>query len=179
MANLVDSWHLEHKRFARLLDLFEAQLHEFQGDGSPDIDTMRDIVHYLHDYADRFHHPREDVAFAALVRHEPSLDPVIRRLLQEHRVIGHTSEALLGLLDAVAGDAMVSRADLEATAATYLAYYRNHLGTEERDILPRAARQLDAADWQRVAAALPEGPDPLFDAQIAERYRSLRNLIGA
>lgn len=179
MVNVVDSWHLEHKRFARLLDLLEAQLLEFQGGGSPDLDTMRDIVHYLHDYADRFHHPREDVAFAALVHREPKLEPVIRRLLQEHRVIGHTGESLLDLLDEVASDAMVSRAGLEATAATYLAYYRNHLNTEERDILPRAAQVLEASDWQRVAAALPEGPDPLFDAQIAERYRTLRSLIGA
>lgn len=178
MSNLVESWHGEHVRFSRLLDLFEAQLAEFHEGGSPDYERMRDVVHYLHDYADRFHHPREDIAFAALQHHEPELRPVIHRLLQEHRVIGLAGSALLGLLDEAANDAMVSREEVEAAAATFLAYYRNHLNTEERDILPRAARRLDVADWQQVAAAHPDRSDPLFDAQIGERYRSLRPLLG-
>lgn len=178
MKNLVDSWHLEHVRFARLLDLFEAEVAEFHDQGQPDYEQMRDIVQYLHDYTDRVHHPREDVAFAALQRHEPELRPVIRRLLQEHRVISVTGSTLLQLLDDAAKDAMVSREKVEATAATFVAYYRNHLSTEERDILPRAKKCLDAADWQQVADVLPDGPDPLFDAQINERYRTLRPLIG-
>jgi hemerythrin-like domain-containing protein len=174
MIDVIDAWHREHARFARLLNLLEAQLAEFHDEGSPDYELMRDIVHYLHDYGDRYHHPREDLAFAAMLRRDPQLKPVIYRLWQEHRVIGHTGGHLLGLLEEVGSDAMVARAALEAAAATYLAYYRRHLETEERDVLPRAARLLEPADWQQVADALPAGPDPLFDAQIKARYRALQ-----
>jgi hemerythrin-like domain-containing protein len=174
VIDVVETWHREHARFGRLLNLFEQQLAAFHDEGSPDYELMSDVVHYLHDYADRYHHPREDMAFAAMLRRDPQLKPIIYRLLQEHRVIGHAGNGLLGLLGEVTSDAVVSRSALEAAAATYLAYYRRHLETEERDILPRAARMLDAADWQPIVDALPSGPDPLFDAQIRTRYRSLR-----
>jgi hemerythrin-like domain-containing protein len=173
MIDMIDAWHREHARFARLLNLFEAQLAEFHDQGSPDYDLMRDIVHYLHDYADRYHHPREDLAFERLLVRDAQIKPIIYRLLQEHRVIGLTGINLLALLDEVMSDAMVSREQIEAAAATFLAYYRRHLESEERDILPRAAQLLQPLDWQHVAEALPAGPDPLFDAQIRERYRNL------
>ncbi|HRH89227.1 MAG TPA: hemerythrin domain-containing protein [Rubrivivax sp.] len=178
MIDVVDAWHREHVRFGRLLDLLQAQLAEFHDEGSPDYDLMRDIVHYLHDYADRYHHPREDLAFAAMLRHDAELKPMIFRLLQEHRVIGLSATKLLDLLDEVGSDALVSRAALEATAATFLAYYRCHLDSEERDILPRAARLLPPADWRKISDALPAGPDPLFDAQIKQRYRALSQILG-
>ena len=174
MIDIVDAWHREHARFARLLNLLETQLTEFHGDGSPDYELMRDIVHYLHDYADRYHHPREDLAFAAMLRRDPQLKPVIYRLLQEHRVIGHTGDSLLDLLEEITSDAALAREALEAAAAAFLAYYRRHLETEERDVLPRAVTLLEPADWQQVADALPDGPDPLFDAQIKARYRALQ-----
>ena len=177
MIDMVDAWHREHARFGRMLGLFEAQLAEFHDEGTPDYEVMRDVVRYLRDYADRYHHPREDLAFAALLRREPQLLPVINRLLQEHRVISHTSSSLLGLLDQMLSDAMIPRATVEATAAMYLAYYRNHLNTEERDILPRAAAALTADDWREVDTALPAGPDPFLDVQIRERYRSLSSLL--
>jgi hemerythrin-like domain-containing protein len=174
MIDVVDTWHREHARFGRLLNLFEQQLAEFHDDGSPDYELMGDVVHYLRDYADRYHHPREDMAFAAMLRRDPQLKPIIYRLLQEHRVIGHAGSGLIDLLGEITSDGVVSRSALEAAAATYLAYYRRHLESEERDILPRAARLLQAADWQPIVDALPAGPDPLFDAQIKTRYRSLR-----
>ena len=178
MVDVIDAWHREHARFARFLNQLDAQLAEFHDEGSPDYDLMRDIVRYLHDYADRFHHPREDLAFASLLERDANLRPVIFRLLQEHRVIGLTGSNLLDQLDAVTSDAMVSREAIEAAASTYLAYYRRHLETEERDVLPRAAALLQPSDWQRVEDALPAGPDPLFDAQIKQRYRHLQMHLG-
>lgn len=174
MSNAIAAWHAEHVRFARMLELLEAEVANFHDEGSPDYDLMLDVVSYLHDYADRYHHPREDLAFACLLRHDPDLKPQVNRLLQEHRVIGRTGEELLGLLKEVLGDAFVSREALEAAAGTYLAYYRNHLNTEERDILPLAAKLLDDGDWAKVTVAMPSAADPLFDAQIHERYRALR-----
>jgi hemerythrin-like domain-containing protein len=174
MSNAIAAWHAEHVRFARMLDLFEVEVARFHDEDSPDYDTMLDIVSYLHDYADRFHHPREDLAFSCLLRHDAGLKPQINRLLQEHRVIARAGEVLRGLLNEVVNDAFVSRESLESAAATYLAYYRNHLDTEERDILPLASKLLDDSDWAKVTVAMPSAADPLFDAQIQERYRSLR-----
>jgi hemerythrin-like domain-containing protein len=173
----IEQWHAEHVNFSQLLGLLERQLGRFHQDEQPDYVLMLDIVDYLRHYPDRFHHAREDVAFERLVAHEPSLRVRINRLLQEHRVISRAGDELLRLLTDVADEAVVLREDVETAMATYLVYYRHHLATEEREIMPRAAALLTAQDWSAVAAAVPAGRDPLFGDAADARYQELRRLI--
>lgn len=177
MSAPIAQWHAEHVNFSRLLTLLEGQLVRFHEGERPDYALMLDIVDYLRYYPDQFHHAREDVAFARLVDRDPGMRVRINRLLQEHRVIACAGDGLLRRLNDVADEAVVLREDVEAAAATYLVYYRHHLATEERDIMPRAAALLTAEDWSAVAAAVPAGRDPLFGAEADTRYRELRRLI--
>ena len=177
MAEPLAGWHAEHVNFVRLLDLLETQVAAFHKGERPNYDLMGDIVYYLRSFGDRFHHPREDVAFTRLVEREPGMELVISRLLQEHRVIAIAGEELSNRLKEVAGDVVTPRADLEAAAATYLVYYRHHIATEERDVMPRAAQVLTQEDWAAVVAAIPVGPDPLFGDKLGERFRELRRQI--
>ena len=177
MTSAVKLWHAEHANFSRLLALLEAQLAVFHEGGSPNYGLMIDIVSYLRHYPDRFHHAREDVAFRHLLEREPALHGKVNRLLQEHRVIANAGDELLRLLNEVADEAIVARAEVEAAAATYLVYYRHHIATEENEVLPRAIELLTPEDWADVAAAIPAGVDPLFGESSDERYRELRRLI--
>lgn len=177
MADPIAEWHDEHVRFSRLLGLLGAQLAAFHAGDDPDYDLMRDIIFYLRHFADRFHHPREDVAFARLVEREPSMRVMVNRLLQEHRVIALAGEELLRKLDDIAADVVTERAEVEAAAATYLVYYRHHLATEEAEIVPRAAELLAPDDWSAVAAAVPAGSDPLFGNDVEARYEELSRQI--
>ncbi len=177
MSDRTAHWHAEHANFARLLNVLEQQLAVFHAGERPNYELMLDIVSYLRHYPDRFHHAREDVAFARLTARDPAMQVNINRLLQEHRVIAKAGDELLALLNEVADEAIISRAEVEAAAATYLVYYRHHLATEERDIMPRAAKLLKPEDWAAVAAAVPTGRDPLFGDDSEERYRELRRLI--
>ncbi len=101
----------------------------------------------------------------------------LSRLRQEHRVIAHAGEILRELLERAVGDGRFLREELEATAATYVLYYRNHLATEEQRILPGAATALTRADWDKVATAAPAMRDPLFGDKPEDRYRTLRRQI--
>jgi len=177
MADPITLWHAEHVDFSRLLDLLEGQVAAFHDGKSPNYELMLDIVSYLREFPDRTHHPREDAAFARLLAHDPTLSLPINRLLQEHRVIAVAGEELLTLLNEVVDGALIARASVEAAAATYLAYYRHHLATEEREILPRAASLLTPQDWNFVAGAVSHGPDPLFGDAPDDRYRELRERI--
>src|SRR4029450_1600186 len=101
MANPIAAWHTEHARFKRLLDLLHEQTDLFHSGGQPNYELMLDIISYLRDYCDRYHHPQEDVAFARLARRCPDLELVLARLQQEHRVIARGREARRHLLDAI------------------------------------------------------------------------------
>jgi len=177
MSEPIALWHAEHANFSRLLTLLERQLVRFHEGERPDYELMLDIVGYLRYYPDQFHHAREDVAFARLIEHDSGMRVRINRLLQEHRVIARAGDELLRMLTEVADDAVVLREDVEMAMATYLVYYRHHLATEEREIMPHAANLLTAEDWSAVAAAVPAGRDPLFGAEADARYRELRRLI--
>ena len=174
MADPVAVWHAEHMRFVSLLDFIEQQMSAFHEGKDPDYQLMYDVVFYLHHYADHYHHPREDVAFARLVKRDPGLRLPINRLLQEHRVLETAGETLLKYVDDILEDRVIQRATVEAAAATYLVYYRHHLAVEESEVLPHASRNLKPDDWAAVAAAVPVVPDPLFGDDVGERYRELR-----
>jgi hemerythrin-like domain-containing protein len=178
MAKPIAAWHADHVNFARLLNLLERQLAAFHAGEQPDYALMRDIIHYLRHYPDRFHHPREDVAFARLVERDPALELQLARRLQEHRVIAAAGERLLEVLEGAAEGALIERHAVEAAAATYLVYYRHHLAAEEQEVIPRAAQLLTSSDWAAVVAAAPGGFDPLFGEAFEARYSELRRQIG-
>src|SRR5262245_65900488 len=136
MASPIAIWHADHVRFARLLDIVERELARFHLNEQPDYALLLDVVHYLRHFPDRFHHPREDVAFARLVARDPDMALPVARCLQEHRVIAAAGEALLRVLEAAAEDALIERSAVETAAATYLVYYRHHLAAEERHGVP-------------------------------------------
>ncbi len=173
----VIAWHTEHAYFHQLLGVLQKQVDLFHRGAQPNYELMLDVVSYLREYTDQTHHPREDVAFARLAKRCPELELALARLGQEHRVIAHAGEALLGLLRAVQGDAVVARAEVEAAAVTYLALYGNHIAKEEEDVLPRAAIELQPEDWEAVRNAVPLIRDPLFDREAGNRFRELRRQI--
>ncbi|EYS87838.1 AraC family transcriptional regulator [Cupriavidus sp. SK-4] len=171
------AWHTDHIHFASMLDLLEKQVSTFHQGEQPDYGLMATIIHYLRNYGDCVHHPREDVAYALLVDRDPGTRIIISRLLQEHRVIATVGAELLDRLREAQSEVVTSRAALEAAAAMYLVYYRNHLSTEEKQVMPRAARFLTEADWAEVAAIDPASADPLFGANVERRFATLRKQI--
>ena len=173
----ISVWHTEHGYFSRLLDLLHKQVEVFRTGLAPNYELMLDIISYLRNYSDRFHHPREDVAFARLATRCPDLAPALAGLAQEHRIIANAGERLVGLINAVLDEAVVERAEVEMAAATYLVYYRAHIGFEEEHVLARAAQALTPEDWEAVKSAVPAGPDPLFGSEPDTRYRELRRQI--
>lgn len=177
MADPIAAWHEEHHYFNRLLRLLQREVDVFATAEVPNYVLMLDIIDYLRDYADQYHHPREDEAFRRLVRHRADRELPLARLRQEHRVIAHAGATLKRLLQEVGSDAVVSRAEIEVAAATYLVYYGNHIALEEADILPLAAVTLDADDWKAIRDAAPAAHDPLFGPNPDQRFRELRRRI--
>ncbi len=173
----IAAWHADHFNFTHLLDLLEKEVVAFSAGEHPNYALMQNIVYYLRHYPDRYHHPREDVAFARLVELDPALQLPIARRVQEHRVLAAAGEDFLRHLDTVINGGLVERAVIETAAATYLVYYRCHIAAEEQQVRPRAAQLLSPRDWAEVANAVAAGVDPLFGDHFEARYRELRRQI--
>ena len=111
MADPIAYWQAEHIKLGRLFALLQKQIDVFHTGKRPNYELMLDIVSYLRDYADQFHHPREEVAFKPLAKHCPDLVLALDRLTQEHRVIAHAGEALRLLLQAIISGAIIPRTE--------------------------------------------------------------------
>ena len=170
----IAAWHEEHVYFSQLLGLLEKELDAFRGEGTPNYELMLDVVSYLRDYGDQYHHPREDEAFRRMAPRCPELGLELVRLSQEHQVIATAGDALSAHLSAIVSGAVISRAKVEAAAATYLVYYRNHLAREEEEVLTRAAQVLTEEDWGAIRDRAPAGAEPL---RGPDHYRELRRRI--
>jgi len=173
----VDLWHTEHAYFSRLLDRLGEQVEVFETGQRPNYSLMIDILDYLRGYSDRFHHPREEVAFELLKGYCPELGPVLANLRQQHRVIANAGEKLLDLLLAILDDAMVPRGEVEAAAATYLVYYRAHITAEEEQVMIHAEDNLTQEDWDAVNAVEPAGVYRRFGSDPERHLRELRHRI--
>ena len=177
MVNPVAAWHQEHAYFNRLLALLEREVHVFHTGERPNYELMLDIISYLREYGDERHHPRENAAFALLVKKCADLELPVARLQQEHRVIARAGEVLATYLNDAVDDVCIRRAEIEVAAATYLVYYYHHIAREEEDILTRAEKVLTAEDWEAVKKAVPASTDPRPEASLDDRYRTLRREI--
>lgn len=175
--NPIAAWHEEHVYFSQLLQLLQREVDVFHTAGRPNYELMFDILSYLREYSDQYHHPREDEAFARLAKRCPDMELPLARLAQEHRVIAQSGETLLRQIDQIVDGSYVPREEVEAAAATYLVYYNNHIAREEEEVLTLAAQHLSPEDWAAVKAAAPAGKDPLFGKETEERYRELRRQI--
>lgn len=178
--NQTASWKDEHAKFRRLLDLLDAQIRVFHEGARPNYDLMVDAIDYLIHYPDRFHHPKEDAAIERLLRRAPDCRALAAAFNREHEVIAESGTLLLAQLQAVVAGALMPRAAVEGSAATYSAYYRRHMAHEEADLFPRVERLLSEEDWAAIEKAVPVQRDPLFADHPQERYAALyRHIVEA
>ena len=177
MSNQVNRWKAEHIEFIRLLGILKSQIGLFHEQAEANYELMLDIIYYLTQYPDRFHHPREDIAFGKLVERDASARLRVRELLGEHKVIASSGKRLVEQLNGILVGAILQRESVEVDAATYIVYYRQHMAREEADLFPRLEDVLSSANWKAVDDAITAEADPLFGGEIGQRYQQLHRQI--
>jgi len=163
----------EHVRFRNLLDLLEKQLNLFHFGDTPDYALLTDVLHYMINYPDQFHHPKEDVIFAHLARRESRIAHEVDELARQHHAIAESGSRLHENLESVLNGAVMPRRMIEAPGLMYVNYYRSHMDKEETALFRVAETLLREDDWYKINAETMSCPDPMFGAQIEERYRSV------
>jgi hemerythrin-like domain-containing protein len=125
-------------------------------------DVLRAMLFYIDEFPERLHHPKEsDLLFPKLVRVAPELMPVIKRLEADHMAGEGRVRALQHLLLAweLVGD--LRRSAFTEAARDYVAFYLDHMRTEETQLLPAAEKLLAPGDWAELDAAFQATRDPL------------------
>ena len=177
MPDTLAKWHTEHVNFAKLLNLLEAELDLFHRGDSPNYELMLDVMFYMTHYPDVLHHPREDLAFAKIKAREKSAGATVDELSEQHAQLRSVGEALVSGLSDIVNGSIASRESVEMPGRAYVAKFRDHMRTEEKEILPMAARLLRDDDWDEIKAAIAHIDDPLFGESAEKRYAALHRQI--
>jgi hemerythrin-like domain-containing protein len=134
----------------------------------PDFAVFRAILHYIDQFPEQLHHPKEDeFLFPPLETRAPKMKKVIDSLRAEHkqgdRLVRELERALVLFEDSWpegAGEFM-QRVD------DYADFHWKHMRKEEQEILPAAERSFTPADWKAIDEAFDINQDPI--AGVKER----------
>ena len=177
MPDTLAQWHTEHVNFAKLLNLLEVELDLFHKGDSPNYELMLDIMFYMTHYPDVLHHPREDLAFAKIKARDKSVGAAVDELSEQHAQLRKIGEELVGGLSDIVNGSIASRESVETPGRAYVANFRSHMRTEEKDILPMAAKLLRDSDWSEIKAAIQHIDDPIFGTAAEKRYAAIHKQI--
>ncbi|ASF17324.1 hemerythrin domain-containing protein [Shewanella xiamenensis] len=169
----------DHKHIAVLLNVLKnKQMKLVEGEAINFI-VVRDIVEYMQGYAERSHHPVEDIIYAYYLAHKANDE--IDKLSAEHQVVTAASSALMNTLNLILSDIVVARDKLIADFAEYVDLQEKHMQMEEREIFPLLAKSLTEQDWkeieQQCQASLID--DPLFLDREQQAFDDLRSYLKA
>ena len=167
----------DHANIAKLLELLESEILAIEVGKTPDYSLLQDIMRYLNEYPDQFHHPLENLIFAQLERRDPKTRDAVGILVAEHINISVAGQNFNILLRTSNVDSVRVRARLRIAGFAYIRALREHMAEEERKMFPLAMEVLTKEDWQIVEKKANAITDPLFGDVIAEDYQELYKLI--
>lgn len=183
MARTKNVIHLDHVNFDKVLNVLQEtvkSLVDEEGKHRQKQELLYSIIYYIRMYPDRVHHPKEEEClFPILLEKCPDTFDLIESLKDQHTEsverIGELSEAL----EAFTAFPDEARDRLRDAASSFVTFQREHIGLEERELLPKAIEVLSSEDWGRIEKAFRSNVDPIFGENVETGFQSLFNRIMA
>ena len=171
----LDVIHDEHQALSAMLRAWSMLLSQARREHKmPDFEVLRAMLFYVDEFPEKRHHTKEsELLFPKLRERAPELGPVLDQLDRDHasgeKAIRDLEHALLAF--EVMGEAR--RSAFELAVEQYIAFYLQHMGVEEKEVLPAARRVFSEADWLALDEAFAANRDPLTGHEPDEDYRPL------
>lgn len=164
----------EHKLILRMIDLLEKNVEQMEAGRFRNWDFYIDAVDFIRNYADRFHHAKEeDVLFKALVANGmPEENSPVAAMLMTHdqgrEFVRNMEEAALKAKAGETGQIPV----IAENARGYIELLRDHIDKEDSILYPLAERVLPEDVRPRMIEAY-DAAEQAAGAGFEERYAVL------
>jgi len=169
----------EHEKILSVIACLRAACDAAQGGGAFDVDTFRQAIGFIRNYADGWHHAKEEVhLFPALeAAGMPTEGGPVGVMLHEHEVGRSFVRAMAENVDAAAGEDGPARAAVLENALAYADLLVAHIQKEDGILFNMADRMLPP-DQHRLLekvyeSAIPEGADEETGARYEQLARTL------
>jgi acetyl esterase/lipase/hemerythrin-like domain-containing protein len=172
-AGVIDTLYNEHGYILSLLKALDKQAALLEPGKIPDYALLLEMVDYLLNYPDEYHHPREDLVFNGVRRRDPTFKTRFERLQREHKTLHSYNDKLFRQLSDVVSGRPADKPELRRALQNYTKAYRQHIRFESNEIFPHAKGTLSEADLRRIDTKTRYGDDPLFGKRARSQYKRL------
>ena len=170
MHRTLKKLYRDHAHFNRLMDILERQLEGLDRTGEPASALLTDLIAYVGDYVDTFHHPIEDQLYQIMLARTDNGREHMEKLLGDHLVITNMTRELRKTLAALKENRGRYWNLALAMGRDLIKQQRDHMLFEENDAFPLLGEELTPEDFDNAARAIPAEEDPLLDANMQGRY---------
>jgi hemerythrin-like domain-containing protein len=145
---------------------------------APDHTVLAALFHYIEQFPERLHHPKEDdYLFARLRARRPDAAPLLEALHREHEVGRERFAELKAKWERYRADP-TALAPFAEGVERYAHFHWRHMRREEDEVLPLAAQALSTEDWEAIDAAFASNNDPVVGVPASRAFRELfRHLV--
>jgi len=170
----------EHRAITAVIEGLRHLLEEVDaGRMAADHALLRAVFHYIEQFPERLHHPKEDdFLFARLRARRPEAAPLLEALHREHEVGRERFADLKAIYERYRGDPSALAAFAEAVER-YSHFHWKHMRREEDEVMPLAAQSLTGEDWAVIDAAFASNSDPIVGVPARKEFRELFRRLAA
>jgi hemerythrin-like domain-containing protein len=171
---LMKTLRAEHRHIARVLELFGDQLEAIEQGQLVDTHVVYEIMDYMVNWPDRFHHPREDLIYGRVAEIDAAAADNVDTLQRDHDQMAGKGREVLRDIERWRRGEVDGRAVVEGGRA-YVEHLYQHMNNEERLVFPQIEAVLGSDDWRDLAAddQLRPLPDPVFGTRVQREFRNL------
>lgn len=173
MKSLISGLKEDHQYMTRLLHRLQSQIQAVQGGSN--MEPVLQIVDYLKQYPDLWHHPIEEQMFELLLQkplteHEKAL---VEKIVDEHALLDALAELLdIKISQYLHGNA--NKAALIRTTNKLVFQQLRHIEYEQNHLFALCEKYLDEADWQSLVSI---SDSVRWQNQEMPFYHKLREVI--
>lgn len=158
---------------ARILKLISSEIDALVAEEPRDLEVLDDAMRYMINYADKMHHPKEDIIFRRLQEVAPETTELVEQIFNEHQDITDRGSAFHELVQAVEYGDFVLRKEIVARGKEYVQTLFSHMRREEEELLRTAQKLVQSREHLDLGVEPSELDDPLFGEEVQKEYQSL------
>ncbi len=177
MAETIEVLRAEHRVMAQLLDLLSEQIDRFEQAEQADYELMKEVIDYFLTIPDLYHHPKENLIHARMLRRGGAKAEGMHDIPSEHERVSERLHAFSHALICVLLDSEMSRDQFVGIAREFVDGERHHMQGEEAGFFPAALDLLSDEDWAEIDVRVAKLRDPLINGDRSIRFQTIRDRI--
>lgn len=176
---MIEGIQQDHRNIMQLLQVLDNKIGLLKEDKEIDYGLIKSIISYLKNYADKYHHPMENMIYDYYLKYRVVTDQVANRLVDDHQQLKMMTTELDDLLGMILLDAIISKALFIEKLEQFVHRQKLHMIYEENEILPAIKSSLTEDDWAHLNLQWKHKVyvDPLFGKNISQEFKSLAERI--